>query len=67
MLNAKLAALIGSINGTEGKPTTQVREVFADLSGKVDTQLKKLETILKEDVPGFNAKVKAVAADAIAL
>ncbi len=51
----------------EGKPTEQSREVFADLSGKVDTQLKKLDAILKEDVPGFNAKVKAVAADAIAL
>jgi DNA anti-recombination protein RmuC len=66
-LNAKLAALIGSINGMEGKPTEQSREVFADLSGKVDTQLKQLDAILKEDVPGFNAKVKAVAADAIAL
>jgi DNA anti-recombination protein RmuC len=66
-LNAKLAALIGSINGMEGTPTEQSREVFADLAGKVDTQLKKLDAILKEDVPSFNAKVKAVAADAIAL
>ncbi|HEX5166290.1 MAG TPA: glycosyl hydrolase [Thermomicrobiales bacterium] len=67
MLNAKLAALIGSINGMEGTPTEQSREVYADLAGKVDTQLKKLDTILKKEVPAFNAKVKAVAADAIAI
>jgi len=65
MLNAKLAALIASINASEGKPTAQTRDLFGDLAKRTDALLAKLEDILKKDVPAFNKKVKEAQTDAI--
>ncbi|HLT21380.1 MAG TPA: hypothetical protein VKZ96_18130, partial [Thermomicrobiales bacterium] len=67
LINAKLAALIGMIGAMEGKPTQQAYDVFDDLSRRVDEQLGKLETVLAEDLPAFNAKVKEIGADAVAV
>jgi len=65
MLNAKLAALIAGINGAEGKPTDQTRDLFADLSKRTDALLARLSDILKTEVPKFNALVKQSESDAI--
>jgi photosystem II stability/assembly factor-like uncharacterized protein len=67
LLNAKLASLIATINGAEGKPTQQTRDVFADLSERTDKALAELDAIIKKDVPAFNAKVKGAQTDAVSV
>ncbi|MGH7463485.1 MAG: glycosyl hydrolase, partial [Longimicrobiales bacterium] len=53
-LNNKLAALLGAVEGVEGSPTDQSREVFRELSARLDQQLTWLNTIFTQDVPRFN-------------
>ncbi|MEZ4571387.1 MAG: hypothetical protein R2849_13875 [Thermomicrobiales bacterium] len=67
LINAKLAALISMIGAIEGKPTQQSYDVYNDLAGRVDEQLAKLDAVLAEDLPAFNAKVKEVGAEAVAI
>ncbi|CAN5605923.1 hypothetical protein BH23CHL2_BH23CHL2_26390 [soil metagenome] len=67
LINAKLAALISMIGAIEGKPTQQSYDVYNDLAGRVDEQLTKLNTVLAEDLPIFNTKVKEVGAEAVAV
>jgi hypothetical protein len=58
-LNNKLAALIGTIESAESKPTDQTREVFAELSAQLDVQLAALEAALQSGLPAANAALKA--------
>src|SRR5690606_3810415 len=67
LINANLAALIGMIGAMEGKPTHLAYDVFDDLARRTDEQLAKLDAILAEDLPAFNAKVKVLGADAVAV
>ena len=67
LINAKLAALISMVGAIEGKPTQQSYDVYNDLAGRVDEQLAKLNTVLADDLPAFNAKVKEVGAEAVAV
>jgi len=53
-LNNKLAALQGVVEAGDGKPTDQSYAVFKELSGRLDVQLAKLDTIVKTDVPALN-------------
>ena len=53
-LNNKLAALLGAVEGVEGRPTAQSYEVFKELSARLDQQLNWLNTIFTVDVPKFN-------------
>jgi hypothetical protein len=53
-LNNKLAALLGAVEGVEGRPTAQSYEVFQELSARLDQQLNWLNTIFTQDVPRFN-------------
>lgn len=64
-LNNKLAALEGVVESADARPTAQSYEVFKDLSARLDTQLAKLETILKVDVPAFNTLVASAGLDPI--
>ena len=57
-LNSELAALAGSISGAEGRPTMQSYTVFEELSGRVDEQLARLNTLVEQDVAAFNQKVR---------
>jgi hypothetical protein len=66
-INAKLAALISMVLAMEGKPTQQSYDVFNDLAGRVDEQLAKLNTILDEGLPAFNAKVREIGVEAVAV
>jgi len=56
-LNNKLAALLGVVEGVEGRPTAQSYEVFRELSGRLDEQLRKLTEVLTREVPRFNEQV----------
>lgn len=53
-LNNKIAALMGAVEGVEGRPTAQSQEVFNELSARLDQQLNWLEQILARDLPAFN-------------
>jgi hypothetical protein len=56
-LNNKLAALKGTVESADGKPTIQAYEVFKDLAGRLDAQIARFEGLLKSDVPAFNKLV----------
>ncbi len=56
-LNNKLAALKGTVEGGDGRPTDQSYVVFKDLSGRLDAQITRLDDVLKNDVPAFNKLV----------
>lgn len=56
-LNNKLAALQGVIEGGDGKPTEQSYAVFKELSGRLDAEVAKLESVLNTDVPVFNKEI----------
>ena len=55
MLNNKLAALAGVVEGAEAAPTSQDYAVFADLSKQLDSELAGLNQVLASDLPAFNA------------
>ena len=57
-LNNKLAALAGVVSGSETAPTEQSYAVYDELATQIDSQLKKLDQILKTDVPAFNQLVR---------
>jgi phage-related tail protein len=57
-LNAKLATLGNVVGGSDAAPTTQAQEVFATLSERLDAQFERLETLIRRDVPRFNALVQ---------
>jgi hypothetical protein len=67
-LNNKLAALgAWVVQYSEGAPTQQALDVFADLSLQVDDQLNKLKQIIETDVTAFNKLIKELAVPAIIL
>jgi uncharacterized coiled-coil DUF342 family protein len=57
-LNAKMAALADAVDFADSAPTRQAREVFNELSGKINVQLSKLQDVLKSDVAAFNEMVR---------
>jgi photosystem II stability/assembly factor-like uncharacterized protein len=64
-LNNKLAALGGSVSGSDNPPTDQALQVYADLVARIDAELQKLEQAVKTDVPAFNQAVKALEIPAV--
>ncbi|HTH54432.1 MAG TPA: hypothetical protein VL728_00215 [Cyclobacteriaceae bacterium] len=57
-LNNKLGALAGEADGSDYKPTEQVKAVYKEITDKIDVQLNNLRLILKEKLPKFNELVK---------
>ncbi len=57
-LNNKLAALAGSIAGSDTQPTDQQVAVYEDLTAKINVQLEKLKQVMTTDVPAFNKLVQ---------
>ncbi|MGE0104027.1 MAG: WD40/YVTN/BNR-like repeat-containing protein [Blastocatellales bacterium] len=57
-LNNKLAALAGSVDGSDDRPTDQSYQVYDDLAGRIDAQLAKLKAVMSSDVPAFNKLVR---------
>jgi photosystem II stability/assembly factor-like uncharacterized protein len=58
MLNAKLLGLAMSVGAADAAPTRQQGEVYADLAGRVDAQLRALAAVLETEVPMFDAAVR---------
>jgi hypothetical protein len=57
-LNNKLAALSPEADGSDFKPTDQVRAVYKEVTSKIDEQLVALNKIFNERIPKFNDLVK---------
>jgi hypothetical protein len=53
-LAGKLAALVPVINSADFAPTTQVQEVFTQISQQVDAQKEALNQVVEMDVSHFN-------------
>ncbi|MFB3853584.1 MAG: glycosyl hydrolase [Vicinamibacterales bacterium] len=53
-LNNKLAALMGVVESAEAPPTESAREVFRELSGRLDLELTRLEGVERNDLTAFN-------------
>ncbi len=57
-LNDRLASLGGRVGGADAAPTQQQRDVFADLTAKLDAQLHLLDEIVATDVAALNGLVR---------
>ncbi len=57
-LNNKLGALAGEVDGSDYKPTEQVKTVYKEITDKIDVQLNSLKQIMKDKLPKFNDLVK---------
>ncbi len=54
------------IGSAEGKPTKQSYDVFKDLEGRTDTQLKRLKGIVDKDVQSFSKLIQDANLPAVA-
>jgi photosystem II stability/assembly factor-like uncharacterized protein len=57
-LNNKLASLAGVVGGADAAPTDQSYKIYDELVGQIDAELKKLDDIIKADLPAFNKLVR---------
>jgi photosystem II stability/assembly factor-like uncharacterized protein len=64
-LNAKLAALTSVVASADGPPTRQSYEVFQELSGKIDEQIRRLDGVIAADIAEFNQQVRTADLPAI--
>lgn len=58
-LNNKMASLLEAIQSADAPPTAQEQQVYEDITTGINAQLKKLDTILTEQVTAFNKLVKS--------
>jgi hypothetical protein len=58
-LNNKLAALQGTVEGGDYRPTDQSVAVFKELSGRLDKELARLDALVKTDLAAFNKTLTA--------
>lgn len=66
-LNNKLAALASEADGSDYKPTEQVKAVFREVNGKIDEQLNSLNKIFTEQIPKFNELVRRKSINAVSM
>ncbi len=66
-LNNKLAALASEADGSDYRPTSQVKAVFKEVSGQIDEQLSALQRLFDEEIPKFNDLVKQRSINAVSL
>ncbi len=64
-LNNKLAALQGTVESGDAKPTDQSYAVFKELSGRLDKEFARLGALTKSDLPAFNTMLTAAKLDPI--
>jgi len=57
-LNNKLAALGSVVASADAAPTDQSYVLYEELSGKINTQLQKLDETIRTDLPAFNKLVR---------
>jgi DNA-binding FrmR family transcriptional regulator len=58
MLNEEFDSFAWSVESADAAPTQQQHEVFKMLNGRLEEQLRKLESILKTDLSAFGEVVK---------
>jgi hypothetical protein len=58
-LNNKLAALQGTVESGDYRPTAQAVAVFKELSGRLDKEMARLDAAVKTDLAEFNGKLTA--------
>ena len=58
-LNNKLAALQGTVESGDARPTDQSYAVFKELSGRLEKQLARLDAVVKSDLAAFNTSLEA--------
>jgi photosystem II stability/assembly factor-like uncharacterized protein len=66
-LNNKLAALSNEVDGSDYKPTEQVKEVHKEIVDQVDVQLNQLNKVMTDKVPRFNDLVKQKQVSAVSV
>jgi len=64
-LNNKLAALLGVVESGETRPTDQSHQVFDHLSGLLQTELIRLNTIIEQDLQRLNQLLREANLDPI--
>lgn len=57
-LNNRLAGVLAALEMSDSGPTSQQQMVFEDLATGINAQLKRLEEIMKRDLPAFNKLVR---------
>jgi photosystem II stability/assembly factor-like uncharacterized protein len=57
-LNGKLAWLAGVVASAQAAPTRQQFELYADLAGRIDVQIQRLQEIIDTDVAAFNGLMR---------
>ncbi|MCX5762256.1 MAG: glycosyl hydrolase [Gemmatimonadetes bacterium] len=57
-LNNKIAALLGMAGSSPGRPPVQAAQVFGELNGKLDAQVKRMDKVYSDDLKAFNAELK---------
>lgn len=66
-LNNKLAALNSEVDGSDYRPTQQVKAVHKELVEKIDFQLDQLRKVMSEKVPKFNELIKQKEVNAVTI
>jgi photosystem II stability/assembly factor-like uncharacterized protein len=64
-LNNKLAALLGGVESSENRPTDQSHAVFERLSGLLQAELDRLETVLARDLAELNRRLRDAGIDPV--
>nr|MBA2302557.1 glycosyl hydrolase [Acidobacteriota bacterium] len=64
-LNNKLAALQGTVESGDDRPTDQARAVFKELSGRLDRELGRLESLVNTELAAFNKSLEGAGQPAV--
>jgi hypothetical protein len=64
-LSAQIAALSGVVASADTAPTSQVKQVFEDLSARLAQQLDRLHELIDTDVAAFNKLIREAGVAAI--
>ena len=64
-LNNEIAAITGHVASAESKPTAQARQVFTELSARLDTQLALLQREMAATLTPLNAALTGLGQVAI--
>jgi hypothetical protein len=65
MLNNKIAALQGLVEGAESRPTDQSYEVFETLSGSLDVELEQMQLVIQQDLARLNELLRELGLEPI--
>jgi photosystem II stability/assembly factor-like uncharacterized protein len=58
-LNNRIAALLGAVEGVQGRPTRQALLVFDELNEQLQAQLEALHIMLNDDLTEFNTLLRS--------